>query len=124
MKNLILLVFHLLTDAVSTILMPFYSSGPRLLVGLDTLRRRPYKVVYCFYEKLVFYQLTLLFLAILKLFKVSLEVGFVLKFKVEFESIKLTKLELITRRFLIGLFKGEERDISPVEEDSLSFLNN
>ena len=80
-----------------------------------------------------------MFLVILKLFKVSLEVEFILKFKVEFniefELVELLELELITREFLIwelliiegdliGLFKGEEQDISPIKKDSLSLLNN
>ena len=67
------------------------------------------------------------------------EVRFMLKFKVrfntEFELVELLEIELITGGFLIEelleiggflirLFKGEERDISLVEEGSLSLLNN
>ena len=59
-----------------------------------------------------------LFSVILK-FEVSLEVEFVLKFEVEFD-IKFVIEELL----VIELFKDEERGVSPVEEDSLSFLNN
>ena len=61
-----------------------------------------------------------------------------LKFKVEltkFVIVKLLELELVIRgfpivelliieEFLIELSKDEERDISPVEEDSLNLLNN
>ena len=54
-----------------------------------------------------------------------------LEFKVEFELeliefviVKLLELELVTKKFLIELFKDEERDISLVEGDSLSLLNN
>ena len=48
----------------------------------------------------------------MKLFKVSLEVKFIFKFKIEFnikfELIKLLELELIIEEFLIELFKEEE----------------
>ena len=60
-------------------------------------------------------------------FEVPLEVGFILEFEVElaeFIIVELLELELVTKEFLIELFKGEERDISPVEEGSLSLLNN
>ena len=54
----------------------------------------------------------LLFLIILKLFKVFLEVKFIFKFKVEFDIkfklVKLLKLELIIEEFLIELLKEEE----------------
>ena len=128
MKNLTSLAFHLLTniDVISTIvLILFYSSDSRLLDDLDTLRRRSYNAIYCYCEKLIFYQLILL-LVILKLFEVSLEVEFMLKFKVEFmlefeefdiefELVELLELELviegfisIIEGFLIELFKEEE----------------
>ena len=83
----------------------FYSDGPRLLGDLDTLRRRPYNAIHYCCEKLVFYQLTLLFLVILELFEVPLEVGFVLEFEVgfdiEFELVELPELEPITKGFLV-----------------------
>ena len=48
----------------------------------------------------------------MKLFKVSLEVKFIFKFKIEFnikfELIKLLELELIIEEFLIELLKEEE----------------
>ena len=62
----------------------------------------------------------LLFLVILKLFKVSLEVEFIFKFEIEFmlkfevefdiefKLIELLELELIIEEFLIELLKGEE----------------
>ena len=48
--------------------------------------------------------MTLLFLAILKLFEVSLEIEFVLKFELEltkFVIVKLLELELVLEGFLI-----------------------
>ena len=48
----------------------------------------------------------------MKLFKVFLEVEFMLKFEVEFdiefELVELLELELIIEEFLIELFKEEE----------------
>ena len=55
---------------------------------------------------------------------------FKVEFDIEFELIKLLKLELIIKEFLIKellvieLFKSEERDILLVKEDSLNLLNN
>ena len=49
LKKLILLVFYLVTSAsVIPIVVSrlFYSSGPRLSGGLNTLRRRSYNIVY------------------------------------------------------------------------------
>ena len=134
MKNPISLVFYLLTNVDSNIALTlFYSNGPRLLGDSDTPRRRPYKAVYYYYEKLVFYQLTSLFPVMLK-FEVSLEVEFVLEFEVEFDIefviVELLELESMSGGFLIEellvieLLKDEERDISPIEEGSLSLLNN
>ena len=115
MKNLTLLAFHLLINIVTIstiVLILFYFNDSRLLDDLDTLRRRSYNIVYCCYEKLIFYWLTLLFLVILKLFKVFLEVRFIFKFEIEFdiefELVKLLELELIIEEFLIELFKEEE----------------
>ena len=48
-----------------------------------------------------------------------------LKFNVGFDiEFKLLELEIVLEEFLIELFKGEERDISPIEEDSLNLFNN
>ena len=56
------------------------------------------------------------------------EIGFELKLT-EFGIVKLLELESVTKEFLIEeflieLLKGEERDISLIEEDSLNLLNN
>ena len=54
----------------------------------------------------------LLFLIILKLFKVSLKIEFIfefkIKFNIEFELVKLLELKLIIEGFLIEFFKEEE----------------
>ena len=100
LKNPILLVFHLVTGVgVAPIVASrlFYSNGSRLSGGLDTLRRRSYKVAHYYYKKPVFYQL--LFPAILELSKVPLEVEF---------ELEILELELIIEEFLIKGFLIEE----------------
>ena len=136
LKNLILSAFHLVADigAVSIASMLFCPSGPRSPGDSDTLRRRPCKAVHYCCKKPVFCQLKSSFPVILKLSEVPLEVGFVLIFKVEFEP-EAAELEPVIERFpvarlpiiggfLTGLPGGEECDISPVEENSLSLFSD